>query len=251
MATKKYNGERQIELRVTTIEANMDSFRNELSQVSSGLKDLILTVGKRSDEAEKQFQMLMVQISEAKAPKRTDWMAIIGTGVSVFLLVITIGALVLQPLYKEMSRMSEFDKSYNDSIVAMNKGFHDELHVHETLTLHPVGQQIVSDLNKKITELDIKLQREFGLIADSLKEKTVSSDRAIVELDTRLQREFLTAYKSLKNTTEALKEQTIIQHSALDDRISRIQLTLERQNEVMAAELQARRLRDTDSLLKK
>jgi len=253
MATKKYNnnGERVLESRVTTIEANMDSFRNELAQVSTGLKDLITNVAKRNDAAEDQFQKLMVQISEAKAPKRIDWMAIIGTGVSVFLLLITIGALVLQPLYKDMNRMAENDKSYSDSVAIMTKRFHDELHVHETLTLHPVGQQIVTALDKKITELDIKLQREFALMADTLREKSASSDRAIAELDNRLQREFLTAYGALKDTAEALKEQTINQHNAIDARIDRIQSGIEKDREAAALELQQRRLRDTDPLLKK
>ena len=87
---------------------------------------------------------------------------------------------------------------------------------HEKLTMHPVGETRVNAMemilkegrdrnSEAIRELDAKLQKEYSLINDTLKERLVSQAALIKELDDRLQKELQLAEKHTNDKVAALQ----------------------------------------------
>jgi hypothetical protein len=157
------NPEYALEPRVASLEA-------ELRQVVKAVGDL--TTG--FDRVEAQIQNLSILIERVSAPKAANWLALIATGTSVTLLFITIGALVLLPMTKEITHLQAWNGRHGD------------------LELHPVGKTRIDALEKSvleraainangIRELDVKLQKEYQLMDASVRERVGAVEREVRE----------------------------------------------------------------------
>lgn len=163
MTTKEHNGGAKLEPRVASLEI-------EVRQVVKLVGDLSSSF----DRVESQIQQLALLIERVSAPKQANWFAIVGTGVSVVLLFLTVGGLVLLPMTKELSRWEHWQEE------------------HIKLDLHPKGQVRLDALEKVVTEraavnaagikdLDIKLQKEYQLMDASVRERVGAVERELRE----------------------------------------------------------------------
>lgn len=168
----------KLESRVATIEAQLQTLAGDVS-------DLVGAVRKQGE----QMGLLAIAIERSSAPKRTEWLAIIGTAIGSSLLFISIGTLVLTPMNKEMHALEIWRQKHID------------------LELHPVGKSRIDALEKNllehatvnaagIRELDTKLQVEMRLLDGFV-------SRGLTELDARLQREMLAIDASAKAVAAA------------------------------------------------
>ena len=122
---------------------------------------------------------LIVAVTQAQAPKKTDWSVLLTLG----FFILALGSAVFYPLNKTAQDNQQEIKDLRASFAE-----------HSRLTLHPVGQFKVEALERiiaiqesvmesKITNLDNKLQKETILAL-------AVNDNKIAGLDVRIQREF-------------------------------------------------------------
>ena len=161
-----------LEPRVAKLEAGLDILTKNVTELTTAVRDV-------STNLESKIERLTVAVTEAQAPKKTDWSVII----SAMLLVMAIGSAVFWPL-NQTSQNTKFD------VQTLTTKFEE----HEKLTLHPVGQAKIDALGKLMDErennyliqhkpLDDKIQRETQLMTELISTR-------LSDLDMRLQKEF-------------------------------------------------------------
>lgn len=107
-----------------------------------------------------------------------------------------------------------------------------------------IASPIAYHFNKSIEELDIKLQKEYTLIGETLRERQNSLQVSINELDTRLQREFIVANNNTKSTAEAFGKSSDEARFALAKQIEKLDYWITERIRGDLEELRARRLKD-------
>jgi len=86
-----------------------------------------------------------------------------------------------------------------------------------------VATPIAYYLNHSLTTLDLKLQKEYQLITDTMGERVKGLNTELANMDIRLQREFIAANDSVKRSAEALTTASADKHKALLDHVSRLE----------------------------
>jgi len=190
--TRQYDS--HLEPRVVKLEAGLDI-------LTKNVTDLTTAVRENAFNLDNKMERLTVAVTEAAAPKKTDWSMII----SAVFLILALGSAVFWPLNQTAQLNS------ND-LKAQQQDFKD----HTTLTLHPVGQALLQRVEEQLkihvdnnnremaehkaydinahSELDKKLQLEYNLItkateiqlADLEKRQSMFNDKIynrVVELE--------------------------------------------------------------------
>ena len=194
--------------RVEIVEATVKTLDADLRSVARDVRDLAAVVRGQGENIQIQIQQLMVAVTTAAAPRRTDWAAVLGVGIAAMVLIMAIGAAALSPMYL---RINDTQSALLDT--------EKRLKEHTDLKMHPVSEAKIDYLEKTfnlqvdtaakaIIALDIKLQKEGTLINDTLKEQMANNAHQVSELDTRLQREFALANEAIKNTALVLEKTT-------------------------------------------
>ena len=152
------------------LEPRVASLENEVRHVVKLVGDLTASF----DRVEEKLQSLALALQQVGAPKQANWFALIGAGVSVTLLIVTIGGLVLLPMGKEINRLEDWHQKHSD------------------LELHPVGKTRIDALERSVLEraavnadgirdLDVKLQKEYQLIDASIRDRVGAVEREVRE----------------------------------------------------------------------
>ena len=176
----------RLEPRVAKVETELEAVVGNLGLLSSDVRSLAASVRQQGDNFDLQMRQLHVAVTSAAGPRKMQWEAII----AAVALIMAIGASALSPLYL---RMADVQTDLKEEQLART--------AHEQLKLHPVGETRINAMeqilkegrdrnSEAIRELDAKLQKEYSLINDTLKERLVSQAALIKELDDRLQKEF-------------------------------------------------------------
>ena len=138
------NPEGHLEPRVAAIEA-------QLTTLTSDVSDLVGAVRKQGE----QMGALALAIERVSAPKQANWLALIGTVVSVVLLFVTIGSLVLYPMTKEITHLQAWS-----------------VH-HSELELHPVGKTRIDALERRLdlvtAEGSPRIQNRLTVLEEKMK----------------------------------------------------------------------------------
>ena len=161
-----------LEPRVAALEVGLD-------RLTADVKDLAAVVRVQGQTVEQEIQKLVVAVTQAQAPRRTDW----GTVILGCMFILSLGAAVLVPLNNSM-------QDNKSNVQALEQKFDS----HAALSLHPEGQIIVRSIQKDLDDkwatykeqhkdLDTKIQRETQLMTDLI---TVQ----LKALDERMQKEF-------------------------------------------------------------
>ena len=169
------------------LEPRVAKLETGIEQLARNMTELTSIVREQGKTSETQIQGLLVAVTTAAGPRKTDW----GTIIASVGLVMVIGAAAFSPLYLRVGDLQTTDIR-----------FEERFERHRELTLHPVGQAKVDSLEKSLIEskitlkeeiekLDAKLQKEYQLMSDVQKESSKGHDKSIADLDTRLQREFI------------------------------------------------------------
>ena len=179
----------EIETRLARVEASVDAIIRDMGTLSGNVKELASCVRQQGSQTEEQLKSLLVQVTSAAGPKKTDWHLVV-TSIGVTL---AIGAAVFAPLNLRVNDLQENAKQTLQRLEA-----------HIELPMHPVAISRVSALETSLNEkqhrleadivaVDSKLQEEYRLISDKLENAIQSADirlqGALEAADTRLQRE--------------------------------------------------------------
>lgn len=158
--------EKLLESRVARTEANVESIAKTVDALTRDVRALSASIQDHSEQVERQIKELLVSVTTAAGPRKTDWHLVLG-GVG---LVLAIGAAVFSPL---MLRIADAR--------AMAEVLTQKIDAHANLASHPVGIARLDALEKILTErgvtntaaidrLDAKLQKEFELSGLATKE---------------------------------------------------------------------------------
>jgi len=164
----------QLEPRVAKLEVGLD-------RLTDDVRDLANVVRAQGSQMEGEIQKLVVAVTQAAGPRKTDWSVII----SALLLVMAVGSAVFWPL-------NQTSENNNTDIKTMSEKFDD----HQKLTLHPVGSALIQRLEDRlqthiadnvidIEKLDKKLQAEYMLINSKLEIQLHALDNK-VQIEMRL-----------------------------------------------------------------
>jgi septal ring factor EnvC (AmiA/AmiB activator) len=168
-----------LEPRLATVEAQISTVTGQIRELADDVRDLSSTLRDQGVRVEGEIQKLLVGLTAAAAPKRTDWQALM-TGVG---LILAIGTAALSPLYLRMGDLQEADRENKKVMVGVAK----DLVQHTKLKLHPVGET-------RIDTLELATQKSLERI---MKDTTEHNDVIRRELDDKL--------GALRNTVESLR----------------------------------------------
>jgi hypothetical protein len=155
-----------LEPKVAKLESDIAAVTRDLGSLTLTVRDLSNVVRVQGDRTAQQIEQLLVSVTNASAPKKTDWQALMAAAA----LILAIGTAALSPMYLRVNDIQQKSES-----VAT------ELREHQKLAMHPVGAARVEIIDRTsiqtalenkeaIKALDLKLQRDTGLITETIKE---------------------------------------------------------------------------------
>lgn len=146
-----------LEPRVARLETGLEMLTRDVAGLSQVVRD-------QGSNIEKQIRDLAVGITQAAAPRKTDWQTLI----ALVMLIMAIGSAVYWPL----------SQTSGENKIAIQEA-ERTMHEHSALQLHPVGQALLMRLEGKldshiqVNERDNKLQndlfeREISLMSERI-----------------------------------------------------------------------------------
>jgi hypothetical protein len=180
-STKTYRTDResshQLEPRVAKLEVGLD-------RLTEDVRDLAGVVRSQGSQMEGEIQKLVVAVTQAAGPRKTDWSVII----SAVLLIMAIGSAVFWPL----NQTSSNNKS---EIQQLSQEFKN----HEKLDNHPVGIALLGRLEEQLKIHVDDNNRQMKLHSDF-------DDKEFKALDNKLQQEFFLANKAIEQRVADLEK---------------------------------------------
>ena len=164
--------ELHLEPRVARLETGLETLTRNVGELASSIRD-------NANATNIKLDSLAIAVTQAAAPKKTDWALFISIG----FFILALGSAVFWPLNKGLQDNKDALTQYHSSMVE-----------HLKLDMHPVGQAKVIGLEKALADtkqelvardaaIDTKSQRDTSLITDLIAAR-------LADLDIRLQREF-------------------------------------------------------------
>jgi hypothetical protein len=148
--------------RLTTMESNTPSTHLEprvaklevgLDRLTEDVRNLAGIVRDQGANVEKQLQSLTVSVTQAQAPRKTDWSVIISGG----LLIMALGSAVFWPL-------NQTEQNNKDAIDRLTVKFEH----HEALPTHPVGEALTQRLETRVNILEEQFRHDAERDKDEL-----------------------------------------------------------------------------------
>jgi len=137
---------RQLEPRVAKLEVGLDRLTEDVRSLAGIVRD-------QGANVEKQLQSLTIAVTEAQAPRKTDWSVII----SAVLLMMAIGSAIFWPL----NQTSQINKEAIDKLEV-------KFEQHEQLQGHPVGVALIQQLDNRVTNLELQNRTDTEREKDEL-----------------------------------------------------------------------------------
>jgi len=198
--------ENNFEPRLTVVERELETLTKDVKEMCKSVRDLT------------------VLVTEVKAPRRVDWFPLFGAVMSAIVLIMAIGSAVIVPLNSEVTALKlandrqrdRFDlhtvlplhpvgasrvdalerlsllltEQLKQNLDGLDKKLQqlktDDLHSQEILAANAKREVELAHINAN--ELDIRLQREFGLLQDRNNARLVKlEDRHAVDLGVLMQ----------------------------------------------------------------
>ena len=180
------NGSTPLEPRVAQLEVGLDRLTDDVANLANVVRE-------QGSQMEQDIQKLIVAVTQAGGPRKTDWSTIIA-GV---MLVLAIGSAAFWPLNQNVQ---ETKSSFNS--------LYESFQEHARIANHPVGEALIDRLEYQ------------------LKECTAERNKDREELTTHFNDEMTEAGKFYDQRFEALIDKMNIYNDRLYNRI----LELERRN---------------------
>lgn len=144
-----------LEPRVAKLEAGLDILTRNVTDLTAAVRD-------NANNLEGKFERLTIAVTQAQAPKKTDWSTIFAG----IMLVLAIGSAVFWPL----NQVSQDNK-------ARLEQYHSEIVEHQRLDNHPVGAALVQRIEGQLRDHVENNQKEFKAHVEQ-DEKELSELRA-------------------------------------------------------------------------
>ena len=121
-----------LEPRVAKLEVGLDRLTEDVRSLAGIVRD-------QGANVEKQLQSLTVAVTQAQAPRKTDWNIVISGG----LLIMALGSAVFWPL-------NQTGQNNKDAIERLTMKFEQ----HEAIPMHPVGQALMQHLEARVAIIE-------------------------------------------------------------------------------------------------
>lgn len=189
----------RLEPRVAKLEVGLDRLTEDVRSLAGIVRD-------QGSNVEKQLQALTIAVTEAQAPKKTDWSVIISAG----LLVLAIGSAVFWPL----NQTSQLNKQSIDNLQL-------KFEAHQQLDSHPVGAALMLRLEEQLKSHVESNAKEMGdHIAQAQRDHDSMKKEFQIEMDSHV--------KLFQSELEGVRNATQLSLNKLDTRI----VTLENKNDI-------------------
>lgn len=119
-----------LEPRVAKLEVGME-------RLTDDVRNLAIVVREQGAQMEQEIQKLVIAVTQASGPRKTDWSTIIAG----IMLVLAIGSAVFWPLNQTTQEAKKLIEKFGE-----------QYHNHEALPLHPVGSAIVDRLEYQLKD---------------------------------------------------------------------------------------------------
>ena len=146
-----------LEPRVVKLETGLEILTRDVSNLAQVVRE-------QSRNIEHEIQKLAIGVTQAAAPRTTDWRTII----SALFLVMAIGSAVFWPLNQTVTGV----KQESQSVAA-------EFRQHEQLQLHPVGASIVNRLESQFLTYQLNNEKALQYQERSNNEKLAAFSKSI------------------------------------------------------------------------
>ena len=158
--------DRHLEPRVARLETGLEVLTRNVSE-------MVVSIRENANTTNQKIDSLVVAVTTAQAPKKTDWSLFISIG----FFILALGSAVFWPLNKGV-------QDNKDSIVRN----HESMVEHQKLDMHPVGmakvEALMKDLDmtrgelvKRDADLDMKIQKETQLMTSLLSANIEALDK--------------------------------------------------------------------------
>jgi len=138
-----------LEPRVAKLEVGME-------RLTDDVRSLAAVVREQGSQMEQEIQKLVVAVTQAAGPRKTDWSTIFAG----LMLVMAIGSAVFWPL----SQTSEDNKKAVQTLS-------DQIDEHNKLQLHPVGHALVNRLELQLQDHVNNNMQTHKLLEDANKDR--------------------------------------------------------------------------------
>lgn len=128
-----------LEPRVAKLELGME-------RITADIKELSGAVASQGERVETQIQQLVIAVTQAQSPKKTDWQTII----AAIALIMAIGSAVFWPLSQQVTEARDELAKYHDSMAQ-----------HVKLDMHPVGWALVQRMEQQLQSHISNNEKEF------------------------------------------------------------------------------------------
>lgn len=137
----------KLEPRVAKLEVGLD-------RLTDDVRDLANVVRSQGANMEAEIQKLVVAVTQAAGPRKTDWQTIIA-GIA---LVLAIGSAVFWPMNQTLGETKARVENYQESIID-----------HQRLDNHPVGAALLKRVEDQLSTHVINNERQFKEHVDNEK----------------------------------------------------------------------------------
>ena len=187
----------RLEPRVAKLEVGLDRLTEDVRSLAGIVRD-------QGSNVEKQLQALTIAVTEAQAPKKTDWSVIISAG----LLVLALGSAVFWPL----NQTAQVNKQAIDNLQV-------KFESHQQLDSHPVGAALMLRLEEQLkTHVESNNKEMSDHIAQAQRDHDSMKEQFKTDLDAHV--------KLFEMELSQHQEKNVLQFDKLDHRVT----LLEEQN---------------------
>ena len=192
----------RLEPRVAKLEVGLDRLTEDVRSLAGIVRD-------QGSNVEKQLQALTIAVTEAQAPKKTDWSVII----SAVLLVLALGSAVFWPL----NQTAQVNKQAIDNLQV-------KFEAHQQLDSHPVGAALMLRLEEQLkTHVESNNKEMSDHIAQAQRDHDAIRKEFVSELDSHV--------KLFDSELKGLTDSTALYLDKLNSHIVR----LEEQNAMISS----------------
>jgi hypothetical protein len=158
-----------LEARVSKVEVHIESITTSIATMTQSVSELATVVRTQDEHVEAQMRQLLVAVTAAAGPRKTEW----GVIISALGVLLAIGAAAFSPLLLQLGHLQS--DMHNMEISSIE---------HSKLPLHPVG-------HSRIDALELALRESSVINANAIKELDTANKvirESIFELNLQIAR---------------------------------------------------------------
>jgi predicted house-cleaning noncanonical NTP pyrophosphatase (MazG superfamily) len=199
-----------LEPRVAKLETGLEMLTKDVASLAQIVRD-------QGTGIETQIRDLAVSVTQAAAPRRTDWQTLI----ALVMLIMAIGSAVFWPL----NQTAQNNKQEIQQLTTL-------IREHTQLELHPVGKALLGRLEEQLKAHVEDNNRQMAIHRST-------DEKEFKDLDEKLQREFALADKTIDQKISGMERVMALIDKEHTSRINKLESTADSANKTDLEELRA------------